>query len=148
MKLVRSVGLACANLAVAVGVAGLAGCSPGPATVEESRPPVASERDRVIDRVEAIPGVAGTDLQVRDDATSGQSIMGSVEVSPQADPVAVLDDVYAALWTFRSWPPPITVVATVGDQVFGLDGPLPAGSGEGLTKSELEQRYGPWPGDV
>lgn len=134
--------LAAALLLVLLG--GLAGCSPSPR--EESGPPTKAEGERIKLLVAAIPGVESVELQIRDDWESGRSIMGSVEISPEADAVAVLDDVYATLWSFKSWPPPITMVGRVGEMRFGLEGPIGPGGTYGLSQDELEERYGPWPG--
>lgn len=127
----------------------LSGCLPSddpPEQAGQPGPPAAQEFERLEDEVEGLPGIDTVALRLYDDAVTGRYIGGDVEVSPGADPVGVLDDVYATLWSFRSWQPfLIDVTATAEGETYGLDGRLNKG-GYRLFEDDLEERYGPWPG--
>ena len=127
----------------------LVGCLPSPDQPEQSLqpgPPAREEFERVEAEIEAMDGIEDAALRLYDDDMTGQYLGGDVDVTPGADPVAVLDDVYATLWSFRSWQPMfIDVFATSEGKEYGLDGPLDKG-GYRLFDDELGERYGPWPG--
>ena len=141
MRLAR----ACPVLFVAMWLLAACGLS-GPSEPKPSRPPSDQAFEIIEAKVQDLPGVESTALQLYDDIMTDRSIDGAVYLSPEADPVEVMDDVYRTLWTFRSWPPTLSVTGYIGEQKFGPDGPLGKKDRVSLITEEMEERYGPWPG--
>lgn len=135
---VVAVGLACS--AVGGCIASGEGPAPDPTVAVTEAIPVV-ERD-----VEGLPGVRDADLTFVDDFSRGQNIEGSVEISDGADPAAVLDEVYATLWTFQGFEPTaISVVAQLDGEEVATAEDLGA-TADTLFQVQLRERYGPWPG--
>jgi len=134
-----AIGLIAVALAMG-GCAGDADRQPGPTVAFTDAVP-AAERE-----VEALPGVVDHDLVFHEGLPVGKAVVGTVEVEPDADPVQVLGDVYAALWAFQAFEPvTIQVAATVDTAEVATAKDLGSIS-DSVPKNVLREWYGPWPG--
>ena len=109
---------------------------PGPP--EPSYDPVA---DTVLYRqIEDLPGVRAVDIDFRDTFTDGPVYSGTVRVARDVSPLSTLDRVSAVLWQGAPEPSMLVEVTSprgsVGNSTVRLQSP-----------SELEERYGPQPGN-
>lgn len=109
------------------------------------RPPVSQEAERVESEILALPGVSGVNLEYTDEFTAGQGIDGTVEVETTTDPVQLLDDVYAIVWSLRSWQPDAIQVRLDNGSVM-TDATALGATSPSATVTFLQDRYGPWPG--
>lgn len=96
--------------------------------------------DELFARVAALPGVERADLSFNDNF-SEFTYLGEVDISPDADAQTVLDTVYATLRQGR-----FDADMNITGYQSGRPVRLAALEDAGIA-SELEQRYGPQPGD-
>jgi hypothetical protein len=124
-----------------------AACAPAPEPAGP-RPsvPLADAVAAVEQDVAALPGVEDVHLTFHDNRTDGRAIDGSVEVDGAVDPVEVLDDVHAVLWTFAAFEPATIRVAATADGDVAATAKDLGSRFEVFAQLPLRERYGPWPG--
>lgn len=90
--------------------------------------------------VESVEGVTEADIRYREEFAAGTGYVGDVQVDSSADPLCVLDTVWAILWQGRPGLTQVTVHQG-DDEVDASDAPdLP-----GAELTEFEARYGERP---
>ena len=139
----RGFSLRARGLVALVGLATLTGCAfpdGSDGSREGERVPVP---DAVLfDAVSELPGVAESGVQYEDTLPNGSRYSGHVEAEASADPLCVLDQVYALLWQGRD----ATVsVSVVQDGVITTESDLGVSGNQFM--GELEDRYGRRPKD-
>ncbi len=96
--------------------------------------------DELFARVSGLPGVDRADLSFNDNF-SEFTYLGEVDISPEADAQTVLDTIYATLRQGR-FDADMNIIGYQSGRPVRLAALKNAG-----VASELEERYGPQPGD-
>ena len=112
--------------------------SPSSSTPEPTYEPVPDPD--LYRQVEELPGVRSTDITWDSSFTDGAAYAGTVRLDRRADPVATLDEVTAILWQGR---PDSSVVL----DVVTPSGTINSASVRLQGHLEIEERFGPQPGD-